>query len=136
MFQNILVPVDLTDTHQPALEIAVLTAPGAPHRADRGDHMVGNVLRVRARVDRAHVEVRLYHDTKLVARCPGSSHCQIEGPVIELNWQFTEPGRYETVAFSSPQVIPPPSDRGIELDQLEARNAGATIESHVIPITQ
>ena len=122
-----------TQARGPALELAMLDAPG-PTR--RGDHTVGSLLRARGRVDRAHVEVRLYLGTTLIAQCPGSPSCRIDASVVELTWTTTEPGEYQAVRLSSNEAIPPPSNGGIDRDQLDARNMGAITESKPVMISR
>jgi len=114
-------------------EIAVLTDPGHPHR---GDPAVGNLLRVRAREDRAHVELRVYLGSKLVVRCPGSQACRSDASVVELAWTLVEPGSYQAVVLSSAAEIPSPSDGGLDRDLLEARNARASIEIRSLKVAQ
>jgi hypothetical protein len=106
------------------LEIAVLTDRGSTYR---GDAAVGEVLRTRARVDRPHVDLRIYLGTRLIARCPGSDPCRRDASVVELDWKLVEPGPYQIILLSSSSNIPA-GDGTIDRDLLDARGAGASID--------
>jgi hypothetical protein len=109
----------------PQLEVAILTNPGATRR---GDPAVGDLLRVRARLDQAHVQLRIYLGIKLIARCPGSEPCKRDASALTLDWTLAEAGAYQVVVLSSPLDLPVPSDGTSDRDLLEAREAGWTIE--------
>jgi len=112
------------------LEVAVLTDDGSTYR---GDASVGKVLQTRARVDRAEVDLRLYLDTRLIARCPGSAGCRRDASIVQLDWKLVAPGRYQIVLLSSGSKIP--AGHGtVDGDLLEARAAGASIETHPISV--
>jgi hypothetical protein len=113
------------------LQVAVSKVPGASRR---GDNAVGDVLHVRASLDRAHVDLRIYLDTRLVVRCPGSELCRRDASFVEIDWKFAEPGRYRVVVLSSESDIPPPVDGTIDRDLLEARNAGASTATETVPV--
>jgi len=118
-------------TPPPGLEIAVLAAP-RPTR--RGDAAVGERLRARARPDRAHVELRVYLGTRLVARCPGSAPCRRDGAVTELEWKLGEAGTYQIILLSSSSDIPA-GDGTLDRDLLDAQGAGASIETRALTVT-
>jgi hypothetical protein len=118
-------------TSEPGLQVAVSAARGAPRR---GDHVVGDVLHARARIERAHVDLRIYLDTRLVARCPGTEQCRRDASIVELDWKLVEPGTYRVVVFSSSSDIPPPVDGTVDQDLLEARNAGASSATETITV--
>ena len=113
------------------LEVAVITAPGLTRR---GDAAVGDLLRVRARLDRTHVELRIYLGTRLVTRCPGSAPCRHDGSVTELEWKLSEAGTYQIVLLSSTSNIPA-GDGTLDRDLLDARVAGASIETRPLTVT-
>jgi hypothetical protein len=119
------------------LQVSMLAPPGVSRR---GDHVVGDVLHVRAPLDRPHVELRVYLDTgldtRLVVRCPGDESCRRDASFIELDWTSAEPGRYQVVVLSSESDIPPPVDRTSDRDLLVARNAGVRIEIQTVPVGQ
>lgn len=117
-------------TTGPGLQVAVSAAPGA---ARRGAHAVGDVLHVRARVDRPHVELRVYLRTKLVVRCPGSEQCRRDASLVEIDWKLIEPGSYQIVVLSSATDIPPPAGT-VDRDLLEADDAGASSTTETITI--
>lgn len=113
------------------LEVAVT------HRSKavrRGDAAVGDLLRARGPADRAHVELRVYLGTRLVARCPGSAPCRQEGTVMELDWELGEAGTYQVVLLSSASAIPA-SDGTFDRDLLDAQRAGTKIETRALPVT-
>jgi hypothetical protein len=120
-------------TSGPGLQVAVSTPRGASRR---GGYVVGDVLHARARMDRAHLDLRIYLDTRLVARCPGSEQCQRNASIVELDWKLVEPGKYRVVVFSSPVDIPPPVDGTVDRDLLEARRAGASSATETITVGQ
>lgn len=113
------------------LEVAVIAAPGSTRR---GDAAVGDLVRARARPDRAHVELRVYLGTRLVARCPGSAPCWHDGSVTVLEWKLSEAGTYQIVLLSSSSNIPA-GDGTLDRDLLDARVAGASIETRPLTVT-
>lgn len=113
------------------LEVAVIPTPGSTRR---GDAAVGDLLRARARADRAHVELRLYLGTRLVVRCPGSAPCRQDGSVMELDWKLGEAGTYQIILLSSSSDIPA-GDGTIDRDLLDARGTGTSIESRPLTVT-
>lgn len=112
------------------LELAVQDPHGSTRR---GDAAVGDVLRVRTRVDQAHLELRVYLSTGLVARCPGSTQCRHDASIMELDWTLAEPGTYQIVVLSSSSSIPA-GDGTLDRDLLDARGAGASIERRPLPV--
>lgn len=120
-------------TSGPGLQVAVSTEHGDSRR---GDHVVGDVLHARARIEQAHVDLRIYLDTRLVARCPGLAQCQRDASIVELDWKLLEPGTYRVVVLSSSSDIPPPMDGTVDRDLLEARNAGASSATETITVGQ
>jgi hypothetical protein len=111
------------------LEVAVLTAPGSTRR---GDAAVGDTLRVRARVDRPHVELRIYTGTNLIARCPDSERCRRDASIVELEWKLVESGAYQIVALSSASEISAPTDGGADRDLLEAGKTAHVEIRHLV----
>jgi hypothetical protein len=114
----------------PGLSVAVVATSGA---ARRGDSAVGDVLHVQARIDRPHVDLRVYLNTRLVARCPGSDVCRSSGVRVDLDWKLAEPGTYRVVVLSSDGAIPP-GDGTLDRDLLEARDAAATSTTETIVV--
>jgi hypothetical protein len=113
------------------LEVAVSHPPGS---TPRGDAVVGDSLHARARSDRAHLELRVYLETRLVARCPGSSSCRRDGAVLELDWKLGEAGTYQIILLSNTSDIPE-GDGILDRDQLDAQGAGASIETRSLKVT-
>jgi hypothetical protein len=113
------------------LEVAVLDSSGSTRR---GDAAVGELLRARARADRAHVELRVYLGTRLVARCPGSTACRRDGSIMELDWKLVEAGTYQVILLSSSSDIPA-GDGTLDRDLLDARSAGTRIEPRSLTVT-
>jgi len=112
------------------LDVAVLAPPGSTHR---GDASVGDLLRVQARGDQAHLELRVYLGPGLVARCPGNPACRRDASLLELDWKLADAGAYQIIMLSSSSDIPA-GDGAIERDLLDARSAGASIESHRLSV--
>lgn len=130
----VLHPCSGSTTATPAgLEVAVLTAGGSSRR---GEVAVGDVLHARARLDRAHVELRVYQGTRLVVRCPEAPGCRTAGSAIELDVTLAQAGIHHVVVLSSAASIPLPTAGGIERDLLEARDASVAIERRPIAVTQ
>lgn len=100
---------------------------GADGVARRGDGLVGDVWKLRAGPTHAHVELRVYRDRALIARCPGISSCVAAGRGWSLDLRLDEPGAYRAVSLASATPIAPPSGEGLESDLLAARQGGATI---------
>jgi len=113
------------------LEVTVLDPSGSTRR---GDAAVGALLRARARADRAHVELRVYLKSRLVARCPGSTACQHEEAVVELDWKLAEAGTYQVILLSSSSDIPA-GDGTIDRDLLDAQSAGTRIDTQSLTVT-
>ena len=108
------------------LEVAVRPQPGSTRR---GDVAVGDSIHASARSDQAHVELRVYLETRLVARCPGSPSCRRDGSVLELDWRLGEAGRYQIILLSSSSDIPA-GNGTLDRDLLDAQGAGVDIEEH------
>ena len=117
----------------PGLEVAVL---GGSETVRQQDPAVGGLLRARGSIDRPHVELRIYLDTRLVARCPGGDSCRVEEASIELERRLTEPGNYRVVRLSSASAIPPPTEYGLDRDLLEARNVGVNHDIQAIVVAK
>lgn len=113
------------------LEVAVLDPSGSTRR---GDAAVGELLRARARAGRAHAELRVYLETRLVVRCPGDTACRHDGSVIELDWKLVQAGRYQVILLSSSSDIPA-GQGSLDDDLLDAQDAGAIIERHPLTVT-
>jgi len=120
-------------TSGPELQVAVSAARGTSRR---GDHVVGDVLHARARMERAHGDLRIYLNTRLVARCPGSEQCRRDASIVEIDWELVEPGTYMVVVFSSPSEIPPPVDGTVDRDLLEVRKIGASSATETVTVGQ
>jgi hypothetical protein len=129
----VLLPCSRARVSPSGLEVAVL---GGSETVRRQDPAVGGLLRVRGGVDRPHVELRIYLDTRLVARCPGDDSCRVEETTIELDRRLTEPGNYRVVRLSSASAIPPPTEDGVDRDLLEARNVGANLDVRAIVVAK
>jgi hypothetical protein len=113
------------------LEIATITEQGSQRR---GDTAVGDRLHARARVDQAHVELRVYLGTRRVARCPDDALCRVDASGLEIDWKLDEAGTYQLVVLSSASGIPA-GDGTLDRDLLEARGAGARIESQSVAVS-
>jgi hypothetical protein len=113
------------------LEVATLTERGSQRR---GDTAVGDRLHARARVDRPHVELRIYLGTRRVARCPDDAMCRRDASALEIDWEIREAGTYRLVVLSSASSIPA-GDGTLDRDLLDARGAGASIESQSFPVS-
>lgn len=116
---------------EPRLELAAITAAGTTHR---GEAAMGDVLRARARIDRANVELRIYLQARLVARCPGSTACQRDSSSWQIEWTLIEAGSYEVVVLWSDSRIPA-GDGTLDRDLLEARGAGAGDETQRLTVS-
>ena len=89
--------------------------------------MVGDVLRIHAPRTQAHVELRVYRDAVLVARCPVDAACVLDDDRLAIDLPLTDAGAYEVVVLSSRSPLPAPGAT-LDVDILAARRAGATIE--------
>jgi len=119
------------DGELPALQVAVERA-GPPNR--QGTPAIGDTLRARVRVDGPHVELRVYRDQVLVARCPGDDRCHRDGASLSIGLVMDAPGQYEAIRLSSGEPLPPPQATGLDVDVLTARERGARVASEP-PIT-
>lgn len=119
------------DRELPALQVAVERA-GPPNR--QGGPAIGDLLRAHVRVDGPHVELRVYRDQVLVARCPGDDRCRRDGASLSIGLVMDGPGQYEAIRLSSREPLPPPHARGLDVDVLTARERGARVASEP-PIT-
>ncbi len=115
----------------PALQVAVERA-GPPNR--QGAPAIGDMLRAHVRVDGPHVELRVYRDRALVARCPGDDRCRRDGATLSIALTMDGPGQYEAIRLSSHEPLPPPQAAGLEVDVLTARERGAHVASEP-PVT-
>lgn len=106
------------------LQVAVERA-GPPNR--QGGPAIGDLLRARVRVDGPHVELRVYRDQVLVARCPDDDRCRRDGASLSIGLVMDGPGQYEVVWLSSREPLPPPQARGLDVDVLTARERGARV---------
>ncbi|MGN6110256.1 MAG: hypothetical protein ACTHU0_34450 [Kofleriaceae bacterium] len=119
------------DREPPAMQVAVertgpLNRQGAP--------AIGDTLRARVHVDGPHVELRIYRNQALVARCPGDDRCLRDGASLSIGFVMDSPGQYEAIRLSSRAPLPPPQAAGLEVDVLTARERGARVTSEA-PIT-
>lgn len=110
-----------------AVEVAILPPAGVSRRS-AGLGVVGDELRVRARGDAVHIEIRIYRDSKLVARCPGDPRCQPEAPGLAIQLALTDEGSYRPIVLSSRAPIPAPGD-DMDSDLRRARAADVVITS-------
>jgi hypothetical protein len=106
------------DRELPALQVAVERA-GPPNR--QRAPAIGDTLRAHVRVDGPHVELRVYRDRVLVARCPGDDRCRRDGAILSIGLVMDAPGQYEAIGLSSRELLPPPQATGLEVDVLTAR---------------
>ena len=86
----------------------------------RGDAAVGDFLQARVDSRRAHVELRLYRDATVVARCPGEVACDGQ----HLRYPLSAPGRYQVVALESDTPLPEPTVGGLDEDVLAVERSG------------
>jgi hypothetical protein len=114
------------DRELPGLQVAVERT-GTPNRQDAP--AIGDTLRAHVRVDGPHVELRVYRDQVLVARCPGDERCRRDGANLSIGLVMDGPGRYEAIGLWSREPLPPPQATGLEVDVLTARERGARVES-------
>jgi hypothetical protein len=114
------------DRELPALQVAVERT-GPPNR--QGTPAIGDLLRAHVRVDEPHVELRVYRDQMLVARCPGDARCRRDGTSLSIGWVIDGPGQYEVIRLASREPLPPPQATGLEVDVLTARERGARVAS-------
>jgi len=112
------------DRERPALQVAVERA-GPPNR--QRAPAIGDTLRAHVRVDAPHVELRIYRDQVLVARCPGDDRCRRDGASLSIGLVMDGPGQYEAIRLSSREPLPPPQATGLEVDVLTARERGARV---------
>lgn len=115
-----------------ALEVAVERT-GPPNR--QGGPAIGNTLRARVRVDEPHVELRVYRDQVLLARCPGDDRCRRDGASLSIELVMDAPGQYEVIGMSSREPLPPPQATGLDVDVLTAKERGALVTREPQPIT-
>jgi hypothetical protein len=113
------------DGELPALQVAVERA-GPPNR--QRAPAIGETLRARVRVDAPHVELRVYRDQVLVARCPGDDRCRRDGASLSIGLVMDAPGQYEAIRMSSREPLPPPQATGLDVDVITARERGVLVE--------
>jgi hypothetical protein len=119
------------DRELPALQVAVERT-GPPNR--QGAPAIGDLLRARVRVDGPHVELRVYRDRVLIARCPDDHRCRRDGTSLSIELVMDAPGQYEAIGLWSREPLPPPQATGLEVDELTARERGARVASEP-PVT-
>lgn len=119
------------DREPPVLAVVVKRT-GPPSR--QGAPAIGDTLRVGVRVDGPHVELRVYRDQVLIARCPGDDRCRRDGASLAIELVMDIAGRYEGIRLSSRESLPPPQATGLDVDLLTARERGARVEREP-PIT-
>lgn len=112
------------DGERPVLQVAVERA-GPPNR--QGGPAIGDTLRAHVRVDDPHVELRVYRDQVLVARCPGDDRCRRDGATLSIGLVMDGPGQYVAIRLLSREPLPPPQARGLDVDVLTARERGARV---------
>lgn len=116
--------------HVEVLELAVRSGSGATRR---GDAAVGDVLHARVHLDQPHRELRIYLGAAVMARCPGNVECRVDASTLQLDWRLPDAGMYQVVVLSSPSGIPP-GDGTIDRDLLDARAAGASIQTRSLEV--
>lgn len=119
------------DDELPAPQVAVERT-GRPTR--QSTPTIGDTLPARMTVDAPHVELRVYRDRVLVARCPGDDRCRRDGASLSIGVVMDGPGQYQVIRMSSREPLPPPQAAGLEVDELTARESGAFVTSEP-PIT-
>lgn len=92
-----------------------------------GSAAVGDRLRVDAPRAQTHVELRVYRDAVLVARCPGDAAC-VDGDRLAIELPLTDAGAYQVLVLSARAPLPEPGPT-LDADILAARRVGATIET-------
>lgn len=107
------------------LEVKVSPEPGSSRRGEGAT--VGEVLHVRGGAEEPHLELRVYLQNRLIARCPGSAECRRDGAVMALDWKLGEAGKYEILLFSSASDIPA-GNGTLDGDQVDAQRALVHIE--------
>ena len=113
------------DDELPALEVAVKrTGP----QSRQGGPAVDDTLRAQVRVDEPHVELRVYRDQVLIARCPGDARCRRDGARLSIELVMDSPGQYEAIQLSSREPLPPPQATGLDVDVLMARERGVHMD--------
>lgn len=120
----VILPRCREGARRPAFSMAV-THRGAVRA---GDAAVGDDLTVRTglRADR-EVELRLYRDGRLVARCPGDARCTTAAGALELVYTTDLAGSYQAAEIVGPAPIAAPRAGGtLEDDNLDVRRGGAT----------
>lgn len=121
----VLVPRCRDDGDPDRFEVAV-TRIGSSRT---GGAAVGDTLSIHApRRAGDAVELRVYRDRVLIARCPGDARCRSTAGALELVLALDVPGTYQAIALTGRAPLPEPGSTGLELDVLEARKAGARIE--------
>jgi hypothetical protein len=121
------------DRELPTPQVAVERT-GRPTR--QGGPAIGDTLPARMRRDAPHVELRVYRDRVLVARCPGDDRCHRDETSLSIGLVMDVPGQYQVIQISSREPLPPPkaTGAGLDADVLAASDSGA----HVVrqpPIT-
>jgi len=103
----------------------------APERR-AGSAVVGDTLVVRASAPPAQTrELRVYvgswgNGARLVARCPGSDGCTVDGDRLELSTRLAAPGVYRTLFFVGAAAVPVTDS--LDGDARAAEAAGVTVE--------
>lgn len=110
------------------LEVAVVDDTGRQHR--QGGAAIGETLEARARVDEPHVELRVYRDQVMIARCPDDPRCRRSGARLSIRLVMDVPGVYEVIRLSSREPLPPPRPAGgLAIDESTATTRGARVKS-------
>jgi len=95
---------------------------------------IDDTLNASVRVDEPYVELRVYRDRVLIARCPGDDRCRREGARLSIKLVMDVAGRYEAIRLSSREPLPPPQATGLEVDELRWKEPGVH-EAREPPIT-
>lgn len=90
---------------------------------ERGAATIGKLLVARIKSRRAHVELRLYRGSAMIARCPGGPECN----GFMLSHRLVAPGRYQVVTFESDAPLPEPQDGGLDVDVMVARERRVSV---------
>ena len=117
---------------EPPVLVVAVARTGPAHR--QAGPAIGDTLHAHVQMDEPQVELRIYRDRVLVARCPGDARCARDGARQSIELVMDRPGRYEVIRLASRAPLPPPQATGLEVDVLEAQERGAQVTSEP-PIT-
>jgi hypothetical protein len=124
----------------PGAQTGLLVAVQSSEQHRGSGAAINDTLRASAPMNARYVELRVYRDRQLIARClndPGGTsvpRCRREGGRLFLELVVDGFGIYEVRWLSSQEPLPSPGATGLEVDDLQARETGVTLE-HWEPIT-